>query len=121
VCGYVRHDAGRCNGVDAGRCSGVDAGRCSGVDAGRCSGIVPTMTASANNCFLSLFLSLSVIVSISVSVSVGASVRSHVCPLPQAMPQPRMSLSAAIFVPASTSRGTCPTCGSSLSFWRHLA
>jgi len=113
VCGYVRHDAGRC--------SGVDAGRCSGVDAGRCSGIVPTMTASANNCFLSLFLSLSVIVSISVSVSVGASVRSHVCPLPQAMPQPRMSLSAAIFVPASTSRGTCPTCGSSLSFWRHLA
>ena len=77
MCGYVRHDAERCNGVDAGRCNGVDAGRCSGVDAGRCSGIVPTMTASANNCFLSLFLSRSVIVSISVSVSVGASVRSH--------------------------------------------
>ena len=52
VCSCVRPDAGRCNGVDAGRCICIDAGRCSGVDAGRCSGIVPAMTASANNCFL---------------------------------------------------------------------
>ena len=74
--------------INAGRCSGVDAGRCSVIDAGRCSGIVPAMTASANDCLLSLFLSLSVIVSIRVSVSVGASARSYVCPLPQAMLPP---------------------------------